>query len=258
LSGNPLQEKIRNIVLKNVSHRAVLKAQRTIAVSYYVQKYLIEKWRVSSGRVPVIYHGVEEVENKKSVRPVSIPQNWDKFLFTAGSIDPYRGLEDILTALQVLYAQGLKIHLVIAGEARRTMASYRQKLQKFLIQNKTIDQVCWTGLLKASEMAWCYTNCQAFITTALIEACPNIALEAMAHGSVIISADSMPLPEFFGEAAYYYSSKNADLLAKEIRNILALGADARSNIVEKAKIRSRNFSWDQTAKQTIEELKKVI
>ncbi|MBU0598537.1 MAG: glycosyltransferase family 4 protein [Candidatus Omnitrophica bacterium] len=257
-SENPFHEKIRNVFLENVAHRVVLKAQRTIAVSYYVQKYLIERWHISPSHVPVIYHGVEEVDNQKSVRPVLIPQERDKFLFTAGSIDPYRGLEDILTALQVLHAQGLKIKLVIAGEARKVMASYKRKLQKFLVQNKIANQVCWTGLLKASEMAWCYKNCQAFIATTRVEACPNIALEAMAHGSVIISTDNMPLPEFFGDAAYYYPSRNAEYLAEEIKKILALDADIRSNIAEKARMRSRDFSWDRTAQKTIEELKKAI
>lgn len=257
-SENPFHEKIRNMFLKKIAQNAVLKAQKTIAVSYYVQKYLIDNWHILPSRLPVIYHGVEEVDNEKLVRPSLIPQEWDEFLFTAGSIDPYRGLEDILTALHVLYTKGVKSRLVISGEVRGTMISYKRKLQEFLIRNKISDQVCWTGLLKASEISWCYKNCQAFIATTRVEACPNIALEAMAHGSVIISADNMPLPEFFGEIVYYYSSRNAWKLAEKIKRVLVLSSDVRSEITDKAKIRAKDFSWNETAKKTIEELKQSM
>lgn len=257
-SGISIKEGLRNFARKNVARRAVLNSQRTIAVSHYVQEFLVGKWHIPQNLVPVIYFGADTFDNIKAVRPNSIFPEWDRFLFTAGSIEPFRGLEDILTALQALHAQAKKIPLVVAGEARPEMATYKHRITARILSKEVNKQVCWAGLLKPAEMAWCYQNCSAFLMASRVEACPNVALEAMSHGAVCIAADTPVLKEFFADSAVYYRSGQGQLLAGLIENCLTLDPGERQMLVKRGRQRSEMFSWDKTVDRTMEELKKVL
>ena len=130
-----------------------------------------------------------------------------EFLFTAGSIRPARGLEDILYALNSLALEKVNLNLAIAGNTASNMLSYRSSLEKYILNNGLGKKVIWAEELNKSEMNWCYKNCKAFIMASRVEACPNTALEAMAHGCSCISSYNPPLPEIFADAAIYYVPK---------------------------------------------------
>ena len=104
-------------------------------------------------------------------------------------------------------------------------------------------------------MRWCFENARAFVMTSRVEACPNIALEAMVAGAVIVSADNPPLPEIFDDAALFtYASGSASTLAQRIAAVDALSADARATAMARSKARARSFDWARTADRTIEVL----
>jgi glycosyltransferase involved in cell wall biosynthesis len=252
-----LREKVRIFVQRMVAHKAVQGADKVIAVSGYVKDYLRTYWHIPEERVQVIYHGVEKPKDEGAQRPSCIPSQFDKFLFTAGSIDPYRGMEDIFGALGILKIKGSNYPLVIAGEARPAMKRYLFKLKKLVKISGLEKNVCWTGSLSENEMAWCYEFCAAMIVSSRVEACPNIALEAMAYGCPTVAAGNPPLPEFFKETAFYYIPGKADSLAVKVQQILDLKITERLEISGKLKNRAADFSWDSTAQKTIAELVKA-
>lgn len=112
---------------------AIKRADKTIAVSNFVKDFLIKKWGILEEQITVIYHG-HDLFNLKGQKPNLISENWKgKFLFTAGSIQPYRGLEDILLAMKYLEFQDVKIKgLVIAGEVYPKMFSYQNRLKNWI------------------------------------------------------------------------------------------------------------------------------
>jgi glycosyltransferase involved in cell wall biosynthesis len=91
--------------------------------------------------------------------------------------------------------------------------------------------------------------------TSSLEACPNIALEAMSHGCVCICAKNPPLPEFFADCAIYYQSQDALGLADAINSTVKWGDVKKLEISKKALERAAGFSWDKTGASLIDELK---
>ena len=205
-------------------------------------------------------NGIDLSENIDSQRPGQIPESWkDQFLFTAGSIRPARGLEDAVYALKYLCNRGLDISaLVIAGSTSSGVVNYKEKLINWLKEQDMVSKVCWTGSLNKQEMSWCYQNCKAFVMTSRAEACPNIVLEAIAHGCACVSTETLPMPEFFNDAAVYYPPKDSKALAKMIETVLAWDDNQRNAMSEKAKKRAAEFSWDICAEKTVAELAKAI
>ena len=259
IAGNLVSERIRNRIQRFVARKAVERSDRVIAVSRYVKEYICNHWSVPFGKVGLVYHGIDSDDSLKCDRPQSVPGDWDdRFLFTAGSIDPYRGLEDLLLASKELVMRGEEVKVVVAGNARPAMSGYREKLGALAAELGVAANIRWVGYLEKEEMSWCYRNCRAFVMTSRVEACPNIALEAMAHGSISICANNDPLPEFFSDSAIYYAPSDGRSLAASIRIATGLDSGARERYSSVARDRAVQFTWDRTTRRTIEELKSAI
>ncbi len=195
--GNPISERIRLFLLKKEGSRAFRKAHKVITISNFVKDTLVNELKIDDSKIVVIYHGHHEVNgNIPLAKPSSVPDKWkNDFIFTAGSIRPARGLEDILFAFNLLIKESMSINLVIAGETVPNMVAYRKQLQKYITDNNLTDHVVWAKQLDNVQMNWCYNNCNMFVMTSRGEACSIIALESIAHGGIIIASKNPTLPD---------------------------------------------------------------
>lgn len=259
MKGDTVIEKFKKLIQQKLTVNSVRRADHIIAVSGYVKDFMINTLGVDNDKVSQVYHGFSSSADGKLSRPVSIPTDWgNDFLFTCGSVRPARGLEDVLQALSLLKTQTLNIRLVVAGETSPGMRKYRNGLEWVLASKGLTNSVCWTGGLNDEEMRWCYEKCRLFVMTSRIEACPNIAIEAMSNGSISVAADNHPLPEFFSDLAAYYESGNAQSLATAILGRLSLDDSQRSRLSEQSQVRSKQFSWGRTAEMTLSVLMQVL
>jgi glycosyltransferase involved in cell wall biosynthesis len=237
--GNPWSERARNVLRASAARRAAVRADRIIAVSRHVRDFLVGRWGIDPAKVGVVYHGVEAGDEER--RPAGL-DGVERFLFTAGSIRPARGLDDLTE---------IGGTLVIAGDVDPRMERYARGLRERLRGR----DVRWLGRLDAAEMAWCFRRCRAFVMTSRAEACPNTVLEAMAEGCISISTDCAPMPEFFGDAAVYYAARDARNLAARVA---ALDATDTGALRERAFARARDFTWEATASQTVDQLERAL
>jgi len=259
INGNPFIERIRQRIQYMDGKRAIKRSCRVIALSKFVCDLLVTRWNIPNEKIGLVYHGIDVKKNENSCKPDSIQEGWhDKFIFTAGSIRPARGLEDLLLAMKHLSLRGEKsVRLVIAGESGHRMAGYQKKLKNLAQKNNLSDRICWAGSLNENEMAWCYRNCSIFIMTSRVESFGMIGGEAMSHGCICISADNPCLPELFGDAAVYYPPKDSKALTDSIQTVLTWDDKQRKAMSEKARNRADEFSWDICAERTVRELAKV-
>ena len=258
--GNPLPAALRNLARRELARRACRDAARVIAVSGFVRDFLVEHWRLPAEGVSVVPHGVSQDIPPDTLRPPPGLDGMtdDSWLFTAGSIRPARGLEDVLGAVALLNAGGRNLRLVIAGEADPATRRFAARLKRDARAMGIDEQVHWLGRVDAAEMGWCFRHSGAFVMTSRVEACPITVLEAMAHGALSISTDQPPMPEFFGGAAAYYPAADARALAERIDATLALGVADRARARDAARQRARAFTWDRTADATIAALRSVL
>jgi len=215
-------------------------ATRVIAVSNYVRDYLVQEWGVPSQRIGVVYHGVD-ISAPVDTPPSTAVLSGKPFVFAAGSLYPYRGIEDAIRALPLLESRTLR--LVIAGEGS---ASYRNRMEVLARQLAVTNRIVWLGQVDPTTMNYAYQQCAAFLMTSRVEACPNIALEAMANGARCISTTSAPMAEFFGDDALYYTPGDAPVLGRHINSVLAAPASVAQQRSLSAQRRAGEFTWEQT------------
>jgi glycosyltransferase involved in cell wall biosynthesis len=252
-------ERVRNWVRFRQMRKAVERSNRVVAISQFVKDYLTGELGVPETKVGVVYHGTELNGSQPGERPACIPDDWSgRFVFTAGLIYPYRGLEDLIEAWRLLRDTPDLPVLAIAGKVGKGMSRYYDKLNRLILKHKLDSHIRFVGILTPNEMTWCYRNCSVFVMTSRVEACPNIALEAMANGALCISTENPPLPEVFQDAALYYPAGEPDRLAGRIRDILCLPGEQQRNMRGRASARAACFSWESCCDRTVAELRKVV
>ena len=261
INGNTISERVRQWIQCLEGKRALKSADSIITPSNFVVDLLNSQLNIPYEKISLIYYGVQVKNSDNNYRPSVIPKSWsNRFIFTAGSIRPARGLDDLLHALNHLASSSSGgVRLVIAGNIRGPkISSYHQHLNDTIKKNNLADKICWAGSLNEKEMAWCYQNSRLFVMTSRVESFGMIGGEAMAHGCICISADNPCLPELFGDAAIFYPPNDGQALAEVIKTVLAWDDNQRKVMSEKAKKRASKFSWDICAKRTVAELAKVV
>jgi glycosyltransferase involved in cell wall biosynthesis len=178
-----------------------------------------------------------------------------RFIFTAGSIRPARGLEDVIRALANVPAD---VKLVIAGTVDRGAEHYRDKVGRLASDLGVESRILWAGHLDRTGMSWCFRNAAFFVMTSHAEACPNIVLEAMAESAPTVSTDKQPMPELLGDAALYYRERDAMHLSERLNEALAAPAGSWKAMGERARARTSAYNWANTARETVGELQSAI
>ena len=254
--GNSCTVALKNLARRFVAKAACRRATRILAISHFVKDFLVKTWHINPGKIGMVYYGANErYTSFEGARPSAIPSNWqDGFLFTAGSIRPARGLEDLIRALAELAAAGIRLPLLIGGVADPSSLSYEGRMRELTVNLGIQNQVVWTGYLTQREMAWCYSRASLFIMTSRVEAFGLIALEAMSHGQGFIAADNPCLPEIFRDSARYYVPGDSRSLAEAITAYQASSTEVQRDQRLRARAYAAKFTWDRTAEETVKEL----
>ena len=247
--GNSWAEGMKNIARAWEAKRACRRATRVIAVSNHVREFIISRWQIDPDRVGTVFHGVDDSGTALGPR-----QERGTTLFTAGSIRPARGLEDVIRVMAMLDPD---VRLTIAGGTDAGCAGYARGLRRLCDELGITSRVTFAGQLQEEEMIAAFRTCSAFLMTSRAEACPNTALEAMSCGCAVVSVDRAPMPEFFGEAALYYPVGGIQALAMQLRALLSSTAD-QDRLRLAARQRAAGFTWESTRDCTIRELELAL
>lgn len=251
-------QKFKLLVQRYETRRAVRQAEKVIAISGFVRQFLLDKWGVQAEKIEPIYFGTP-LSADKAARPDALPAEWKDFVFTAGSIEPYRSLEDIVKCAEYSRKKlGTPVRILIAGHAKDDMRRYELHLKEMARKAGVTPDLCWAGQIPADQMTWCYKNCSAFIMTSRVEAGPNTVLESMNCGAVCVAADNPPLPEFYGETALYYKPGDGEMLAARLAEVLSWDKEKREKVSAAAFARSRDFTWEKSAAQTVDLFERLL
>ena len=258
-AGNPPLERLVNAARRAAAKRSCAKAAQVIAISDFVTGFLVDQWGVEKEKISRVYHGVESSQDIVPSMPAPLAGDSDaEFLFLAGSIRPFRGTEDAILALAQLKDIFPNLRLVIAGEMEGRVSGWVEYLRGLVTESQLTERVIWTRKLREAEMVWCFRRCKAFIMTSRVEACPNTALEAMTHGAVTVSTTNPPMPEFFGNAAWYYPAGNAAGLADRIIELMNSPATDLDRMAKRGKDRASHFTWQRCAVETVDAFERAL
>jgi len=235
--------------------RVVYKAACIITVSEYQKKLIANRLCVSPDHIHVVYEAASEAFRRFSDDE---EHQWNdilhaKYGITKGYVlavgsKPEKNIPGLLRAYAVVHARcedtPLLMLIVPHRAAWRSIESLTEKLG-------IGGCVAMLSGIPSSDLVGLYNLAQLFVFPSLHEGFGLPPLEAMACGTPVVAANSSSLPEVVGDAALLVDPYDVGDIAKGILNVLTR-PDLRYALVQKGFDRVKQFSWDITAKRTVE------
>ena len=106
-------------------------------------------------------------------------------------------------------------------------------------------------------MSLLYRNAISLIYPSLYEGFGMPILEAFACHCPVLLSNTSCFPEIAQDAGFYFSPYELDSLLNSMEQIL-LDNSLRDLLINKGRDREKEFSWNKTAKQTLEVYKSVV
>ncbi len=236
------------------------KTDKIITFSVVTKKDLIKFYNVREAKIEVVYPGVNKDifldREKKELRKqlaaeFSLNSN---YILYVGTIEPRKNVEGLIKSYKILKDRyKRKQKLVIAG-----MKGWLCHQIEPLIKELGLSQeVILTGYITREELSALYQCAEAFVYPSFYEGFGMPILEAFSFRVPVITANISATAEVAADAALLVDPNNYQGIADAIENILG-NIELRKSLINKGEKRLLDFSWEKTAKETLEVFKECI
>ena len=220
-----------------------------IAVSKTTALDLQKLYDVPSQKITTIYNGYASVGRPSDETIKSFGLKSYKYFLYIGTLQPRKNIPTLIQAFALYHKTHPDIKLVIVGRKGWMYDSIFEEVKRLNIE----DSVVFTGYVKSLKMF--YTNAIAYILPSLYEGFGLPVIEAMHYECPVIVSDTPALMEVSDGACLSFPAHDTIALAQALEKISQLSV--RKALIAKGTKRAKHFSWDKTAKQTLDIIKPV-
>jgi len=118
------------------------------------------------------------------------------------------------------------------------------------------DKVKFLDFISDEELPSFYQHAMCYVLPSLYEGFGLPVLEAMQYGCPVITSNVSSLPEAGGDAALYVDPENVSDIAEKIVQMIE-NTSLRKSLIAKGHEHVKQFSWEKTAKKTLEVLENL-
>ena len=119
-----------------------------------------------------------------------------------------------------------------------------------------LENVLFLEFVSDDDLASLYKHALFFILPSLYEGFGLPVLEAMQYGCPVITSNVSSLPEAGGDAALYVNPDDVLDIKAKMETLISDG-NLRAKMSEKGYEQVKKFSWEKTAKQTLDALRTI-
>jgi len=183
--------------------------------------------------------------NSTVVNPARLPSDRPYILHVGGDF-VNKNVGTLLEAYHKLRTHNLIQHaLIMVGAYHRSNAKLRSRFLSIIDDVVVLKDVSREFLLSL------YREASLFVFPSVYEGFGLPILEAMANKVPVITSNRSSLPEVVGDAAVLVDPLDVDGLASAILTLLT-DNDLREQIIMRGLQRASEFSWEKTAKATLQ------
>ena len=221
-------------------------AKKIICVSKSTKSDLQKYVQIDPGKIEVVYSGWKKFDKIADKLPFNLVKK--RYILSVGTIEPRKNLVGLLRAYALLDDELKNQYpLVLVGGKGWNDSAIFEELNTLKLKNF----VNFTGFVKDDELARLYEDCKVFAYVSLYEGFGLPVVEALSFGVPVITSNVSSLPEVAGKSAVLVNPNDEKEIAKTLRRLLLDERYSRM-IATGAKSQAQKFSWEDSAKQTLE------
>lgn len=250
-SGTAYQN-LGNIYRRLIVPKIIPQCKSIITVSNFEKETILEKFKMDENLIKVVYNGVnprfrvytdEELASEES--KVKLPE---KYILFFGNTAPKKNTRGVLKAY-ALYTRLTKhpIPLVMTDYTEKNLI---QEL-KLINEEEIFSQIRLPGYFPNKQIPLLYNKAEITLYPSLRESFGLPILESMACGTPVITSNISAMPEVAGDAAILIDPHNPEEIAEKI-DLLLNDSTLYDSLKSKGLERVKQFSWESTAKSTID------
>jgi glycosyltransferase involved in cell wall biosynthesis len=225
--------------------------QHLITVSESTKQDLIRLFHIPAAKTTVTHHGAgpefhpaDDLEG-----PAGLLRTYNltaPFILFLGTLEPRKNLTTLIQALASLKDK-IPHSLVLVGQKGWLWEEIFEAVTKHGLQ----ERVHWTGYIPDEDRVLFYNAADFLVYPSWYEGFGMPLLEAMQSGCPVIASGVSSLPEVIGEAGLLIDPGNVEDLSQAILR-MATEPGLKEHFREAGLIRARHFSWEGSARKTLE------
>jgi len=225
-------------------------ADIVISVSQYAADVAVdstgiprEKFRIIHNAAGAEFRPINDSASLKSVQEkYGLP---DDFILFVGGIYPSKNFGGLLQAFRSA-AQQIPHTLLVAGKTRWKSEDDMQLVQEYGLE----DRVRFMGWIGHEDLPAIYNLAACFAIPSFHESCSVALLEALSCGCPVIASTAGGNPETAGDAAVFIDPHDLEAIEEALVEV-ASSQELRRELSRKGLLRSKAFSWDKSAEDTL-------
>lgn len=236
------------------------KASLIITDAGFTRQTLVEKYRVPATKVYSIFMGVyhsvfrpdhPQEELQRLREKYHLPE---RFAFYPANTWPHKNHVRLVRAWALLKKRAsVNCSLVLTGKAREEHRSFLAEVERLGLQREVLH----LGYVPRQEMPLLYAATSFLIFPSLFEGFGLPVLEAMASGCPVACSNLTTLPEIAGGAALLFDPYSEEGIAEAAWRLLE-EKETRQELRQRGLERAREFSWEKTARETLQVYYKAV
>ena len=234
-------------------------AARIFAVSKFTKAEIEKLSDIPSQRIEVVYNAIDErflhghataAERQLIVERYQVTY---PFLLYAGRISPHKNVVRMIEAFSALKTELEKdevfpdLKLIIIGDD----LSGNPDLRRTVIRSGVQNDVRFLGFVPIEVLRTFYDQAKIFVFPSLYEGFGLPPLEAMAHGTPVVTSNVSSLPEVVGNAAVLVNPENVFEIMRALHRVL-LDQPMRERMKERSYQQAAKFSWEKSVRRILD------
>jgi glycosyltransferase involved in cell wall biosynthesis len=247
-----------------LTKRVLRGAARIFAVSNFTKLEMEKLFGVPAGRIEVVYNAIDERflhGHASAADRQLIAERYQvtyPFLLYAGRISPHKNVVRMIEAFSALKTELEKdqafpdLKLIIIGDD----VSGNPDLRRTVIRSGVQNDVRFLGFVPIEVLRTFYDAAKIFVFPSLYEGFGLPPLEAMAHGTPVVTSNVSSLPEVVGNAAVLVHPENVFEIMRALHRVL-LDQPLREKMKERSYRQAAKFSWEKSVRRIMDAYREV-
>jgi glycosyltransferase involved in cell wall biosynthesis len=234
---------------------ACRRAKAVIAVSDYTAREVAALLRVPEARIFRVYHGVAP---RFRALPEAVVADFRqrqglpaRFVLYLGTLEPRKNLIRLVRAFE--RQRDPDLHLVLAGAQGWFYADILKEVDRLGLRGR----VHFPGFVPTADQALWYNAADAFAYVSIYEGLGMPVIEALACGTPVLTSSTTALPEAGGAGALLVQPEDEGAIAEGLHALLT-DDDLRCRLREQGPGHAQTFSWEATARETLDVYRRVL